>query len=206
MTESDFPAAPDWKARSRARLGRAASWLKSASPTISALLGVVLGVALTAWWEESQANRLQRIEVQRSIRAVSLELTHNLDVATSNLDLINNDMVAAVSKMEMTLPASDFAIVIGQSVILRGVFDAVSIEASEKLSTVYSALEDLNQRVQQREFYRSTNRPMSNYNEIRKVLDNDLLGRLSDIQSAMALLQADLDRLRDPPPRGPKPP
>ena len=39
---------------------------------------------------------------------------------------------------------------------------------------------------------------MTNYNELRKILDNDLRGRLIDIQSAMTLLQEDLDRLRDP--------
>ena len=202
--ESLLPDALDWKARSRAGARRLASRLKSSFPSIPALLGILLsvgfGFGLKAWWDESQANRLQHNEIQRSVRAVSLELKHNLDVASSNLQLMNDDIVFADKNMEATLPASDFSIVVGQSLILRGVFDAVSVESSEKLSTVYSSLEGLNERLQQRELYRSTNRPMSNYDGIRKILDDDLRRRLIDIQSAMALLQEDLDRLRDPAP------
>jgi hypothetical protein len=202
--EPRSPDALDWKARSKARVRRAASRLTSSFPTIPALLGILLsvgfGFGLKAWWDESQASRLQHNEIQRSVRAVSLELKHNLDVASSNLQLMNDDIVFADKNMEAPLPASDFSIVVGQSVILRGVFDTISVESSEKLSTVYSSLEGLDQRVQQREFYRSTNRPMTNYNEVRKILDDDLRRRLIDIQSAIALLQEDLDRLRDPAP------
>ena len=159
------------------------------------------GFGLKAWWDKSQASRLQRNEVQRSIRAVSLELKNNLDVASSNLQMMNNDLIFADNNMKEALPASEFSIAVGQSAILRGVFDTVSVESSERLATVYSTLEGLNQRVEQRELYRATNRSFNNYSVIRKALDNNLRGRLIEAQSAMALLQEDLDRLRDPAPK-----
>jgi hypothetical protein len=50
--------------------------------------------------------------------------------------MLDSDIAAADKQMEVTPPASDFSIAVGQSVILRGVFDAGSVESSEKLSTV----------------------------------------------------------------------
>ena len=76
--------------------------------------------------------------------------------------------------------------------------ETVSNATSERLATVYISLDSLNKRIQQREFYRYTNKPMTNYDQSRKIIDNDIRGRLIDMRTAMTLLLEDLDRLRDP--------
>jgi hypothetical protein len=77
------------------RQSRAVSWLKSQFPTVPALLGVILGVALKAQWDTTEAARLQRIEVQRAAHSVAFELQSNLDLVNADLDYLNKDIAAA---------------------------------------------------------------------------------------------------------------
>src|SRR6185437_12402751 len=64
------------------RRSRAASRFKSLFPTIPTLLSVAFGFGLKAWWDESQAEKLQHTEIQREIRSVTFELGYNLDICS----------------------------------------------------------------------------------------------------------------------------
>jgi hypothetical protein len=180
------------------RRSRAVSWLKSQFPTVPALLGVILGVALKAQWDTAEATRLQRIEVQRAARSVAFELQSNLDLIGSNLDYLNKDLAAADGNAEVVPSMSVFSTVAGQTAFLRGSFDSVSIELTEQIGAVDALLDGLNQRIQQRDLYRFTNAAMNSLQIRRKILDQDLTERLGATRSAMTRLIEDVRRVRDP--------
>lgn len=180
------------------RRSRAVSWLKSQFPTIPALLGVILGVVLKAQWDTAEAARLQRIEVQRAARSVALELQNNLDLMGFDLDYLSKDIAAAEENSEVVQSMSTFSTVAAQTAFLRGSFDSVSIELTEQVGTVDTLLDGLNQRLQQRDLYRFTNAPMSNFQKRRKILDQDLTERLETARSAMTRLIEDVRRVQVP--------
>jgi hypothetical protein len=184
-----------FKPKSRIR-----AWLKSLFPTVPTLVSVAFGFGLKAWWDESQAKQLQHIETQRAFRALNLELQQNIDTSASNMQIVDNDIVASDRHEEEIIPMSQLSVVEGQAVALRGSLESVSIEQSAKLSVVYASIVILNQVIQRRELYSLTNQSMGNFDRRRKLIDSDLRARLIDTRTAMTLLQEDLRRLRGPQP------
>jgi hypothetical protein len=182
------------------RRSRAVSWLTSQFPTIPALLGVILGVVLKAQWDTAAAARLQHVEVQRAARSVAFELQNNLDLVKFDLDYLNKDMAAAEGNSEVVLSMPVFSTVAGQTAFLRGSFDSISIELTEHVGTVDTVLEGLNHRIQQRDLYRFTNAPMTNFQTRRKIFDQDLTESLEVARSTMTRLIEDVGRVRDPDP------
>jgi hypothetical protein len=180
------------------RRSRGVSWLKSQFPTIPALLGVILGVALKAQWDTAQAARLQHIEVQRAARSVAFELQSNLDFVNADLDYLDKDIAAADTNSEFVPSLYMFSTVAGQAAFLRGSFDPVSTELTEQIGTVDALLDGLNQRFQQRDLYRFTNAAMDNFQRRRKIFDQDLTERLQATRSSMTRLIEDVRRVRDP--------
>ena len=170
------------------RRSRAVSWLKKQFPTIPTLLAVTLGVYLKAQWDTAEAARLQHIEVQRAARSVAFELQNNLDLIGFDLDYLNKDIAAAEANSEVVQSMSVFSTVAGQTTFLKGSFDSVSIELTEQVGTVYTLLDGLNQRIQQRELFRFTNGSMNKFQTSRKILDQDLTERLETARSAMTRL------------------
>ena len=177
---------------------RISALLKSLFPTVPTLVSVAFGFGLKAWWDESQAKQLQHVETQRAFRALNLELQQNIDENGSNMQIVDNDIVASDRHEEVIIPMSQLSVVEGQAVALRGSLEPISIEESHKLSVVYAEIVTLNQVIQHREFYSITNQSLDNFDHRRKLIDGDLRTRLIDTQTAMILLQKDLRSLHDP--------
>jgi hypothetical protein len=189
-----LPLNPKSSLRDKLAGSRAASSFIWLFPT---LLSVAFGFGLKAWWDESQAKLLQHIETQRALRALNLELQQNIDASAFNMQIVDNDIVAADRQEEVIIPMAQLSIVEGQAVALRGSLESASIEDSDKIFLVYASISTLNQVIQHRELYGLTNGPMSNYNARRKLIDGDLREKLIDTRTAMIMLQEDLRRLRD---------
>jgi hypothetical protein len=162
-----------------------------------ALLGVILGVALKAYWDTAAATRLQHAEVQRAARSVAAELQNNLDLVGSNLSYIDRDLAAADANEEVVTSMYAFSTVAGQAAFLKGSFEGVSIELPEQVAKVDALLDGLNLRMQQRDFYRFTNASMTNFATRRKVFDQDLKEGLESARLSMTLLLEDVRQVGD---------
>jgi hypothetical protein len=146
------------------------SWGKSQFPTLPTLLAVFFGFSLKACSDTAEAERAQRAELQRAERSVMLELQIDLESLAGDVGYLDQDIAASAQNSEMVISMNQFSTVAGQTAFLKGSFEQVSFELSERVGKVYVSIEALNQRIQQREYFRFTNAAMSTFTTRRRIL------------------------------------
>jgi hypothetical protein len=125
-----------------------------------------------------------------------LELQIDLESLADDVGYLDKDIAASAQNSEVVIPMNQFSTVAGQTAFLKGSFEQVSIELSERVGKAYVSIEALNQRIQQREYFRFTNAAMNTYSANRKIVDQDLRERLVAEQSAITSLLEEIKKAR----------
>jgi hypothetical protein len=99
--------------------------------------------------------------LQRATRSVMLELQIDLKSLADDVGYLDKDIAASAQNSEVVIPVNQFSTVAGQTAFLKGSFEQVSVELSERIGKAYVYIEALNQRIQQREYFLFSNAAMN---------------------------------------------
>jgi len=138
---------------------------------VGAVVGAVIGALLVAGWDLWKDARRRAEEKQKAARLLRGEFVTNIVFLERNKEHLLKDIEVAKERKEVVVPLASLSTRAWEAVQLAGALP----EFSEELEQTYAAVSILNQRIQARELYRATSQAMSNYDQRRTLINQDLL-------------------------------
>jgi hypothetical protein len=170
--------------------------LRRVGPGVFAsLVGVVVGFAITSASDIWKTSRDRQTELLRATKSVEQEIDTNIYIITADLSLIAKDDAAADKKQEIVTPLSPLVTSASETAYLRGSFDIYSSGLSVDIGKMDALAYIVNKRIDGREFFRFTSRPLGDYDSLRKIINTNVEALLRDQQANLNTVQLELTKL-----------